>query len=1288
MAIDEDSATALSGASTGASLDLDSTGAITDDGTATLTIGALADFAGTSITVNDAGHTFGTLTFNSAGAVEIAEADGMDIVGVNTGASAKNLDSGGALSDAGATSTTITGLGDFAGTSITLGTAGAGAPTFNTGTLTFNSAGAVAIDEDSGMDIVGVNTAGSADLDSTAAISDAGATSITIGALGDFAGTSIALGGGTFNTGTLTFNSAGAVAIDEDSGMDIVGVNTAGSADLDSTAAISDAGATSTTIAGLGDFAGTSIALGGGTFNTGTLTFNSAGAVVIAEDSSMDIVGVNTAGSADQDSTAAISDAGATSITIGALGDFAGTSIALGGGTFNTGTLTFNSAGAVVIAEDSSMDIVGVNTAGSADQDSTAAISDAGATSITIGALGDFAGVTGVALGGGTFNTGTLTFNSAGAVVIAEDSATVLAGVSTGASLDLDSTAGISDDGTADLTIGALADFAGTSIAVDDNTHNFGTLTFNSAGAVALTEASATVLAGSNTAATLTLTGAGITDTGNVIVTGVTTLAAGANAITLDSATNDFQDVLNATNSAGNITIHDANDLTIGTATVGGNLVLNIDQGGNNTSTLDLSGATLTIGGTASAFDGQGTDDTLLAPNTANTWVFTGVNSGTFNLGGEAGTFSDFANITGGSNTDSFNFTTGSISSNIDGGSGVVNDTLSYAGGPAATIVLTAVGTNDGFRGRATSISGTFDNIDTLVGSANTDSIKGINANATWNVDNSTFTSTNVLTFSALENLFGGTNDDTFNIVADHSGNITDLLGGNDTINFKVGTLTGDTNLGSGNNIYDFNGGTHTGNVRVVGNDVWNHVNGVPLGGVVRGEGNLTIPNAVTPSDLVIGAGGLILPTLTGFTGHLIIGGSIDTPDLPLDGNKIVNVNTGLLTVNSNVTTGSNITLMGQNVDLDANIIAGGLGAAAGGKQLVIIAAGDGSGDAATGNITGVQIPTNIKAGNIIWITATNVQQPELIEIELDGGDAVVVIADGQEAPQFALFDANAAEADTDLSNFLLLNINVAEFGTVSFSGIGTLNIGQQNLAGNLIGLEQLAFIDVGLFEEDLSLFGVIGSGVALALAQCEEVEGCAPDVTESELEELITALHARIDELEKRLLEAEGADREKIEELLAGYRQELENFEGYKQQLEEYYSGDDDFDDELGEDEAAPPTVGDQIKNLGDVLEIAQRRINWLESLKADAEARAKLTETTGIELTSEAIDAIIEATRQEMNYIERQIQMLKEGTQAMATPLFWAESGDYNNIYNVEYGSSLLNIGIDSLAYNENWY
>ena len=138
------------------------------------------------------------------------------------------------------------------------------------------------------------------------------------------------------------------VAIAEDSAMDIVGVNTAGSATLSSTGALSDAGATSVTVTGLGSFSGTSISLGGGTFNTGTLTFNSAGAVTIAEDSSMDIVGVNTGGTTSLSSTAGISDAGATSVNVGAL-TVNGTSINLGGGTFNATTLNFNSAGAVTI---------------------------------------------------------------------------------------------------------------------------------------------------------------------------------------------------------------------------------------------------------------------------------------------------------------------------------------------------------------------------------------------------------------------------------------------------------------------------------------------------------------------------------------------------------------------------------------------------------------------------------------------------------------------------------------------------------------------------------------------------------------------------------------------------------------------------------------------------------------------------------------------------------------------------------------------------------------------------
>ena len=70
--------------------------------------------------------------------------------------------------------------------------------------------------------------------------------------------------------------------------------------------------------------------------------------------------------------------------------------------------------------------------------------------------------------------------------------------------MDLDSTGAITDDGTADVTVTNLADFAGTSVTVDD-TMNFGSLTFNSAGAVVVAEDSATALSGTSTALSLDL---------------------------------------------------------------------------------------------------------------------------------------------------------------------------------------------------------------------------------------------------------------------------------------------------------------------------------------------------------------------------------------------------------------------------------------------------------------------------------------------------------------------------------------------------------------------------------------------------------------------------------------------------------------------------------------------------------------------------------------------------------------------------------------------------------------
>jgi len=662
-----------------------------------------------------------------------------------------------------------------------------------------------------------------------------------------------------------------------------------------------------------------------------------------------------------------------------------------------------------------------------------------------------------------------------------------------------------------------------------------------------------------------------------------------------------------------------------------------------------------------------------------------GINGDLFGVGGNdvfnfnSGTLSGV--IAGGAGNDTFNMN-GGVAMTLDGQAGV--DSLTFA--TAATITLNALGTSDGFSGTANDV-GAFDNINNVIGSEGADTLVGdFDEGGTFAVTANgagTYTSTNTLTFGATENLVGAGGVDTFDIDAAHTGDLTgidgddiyninaavtgtltDLAGdntinhsanitggittgaGDDTINFNGGSLTGNVAAGAGENTYIFAGGTATGVFTITGNDTWNHVDGVALGSSIIGAGNLTVPNAET-GDLIISASGLNLPNLSGFTGHLIIGGTIDTPDLPFDSDKDIVVNTELLTLDSPIITDADATLLAQDIDLNSNIDAAD-------KQVLLIATGDNSGT--RGNITGVDFETNIRAGNLILVATNNIQQAENIELELGGGDLVVSIGGGAAAPQFRLLDAVAVTPDADLSGFLELEFNVSGVGNMSLNTQANLDVSQANPASNLIGLEQVAFIDTGLFEEDLSLFGVIGEGVALSLAQCEEAEGCAPDVTDEEMDALIADLLVRVEELERRLLEqASSEGRTEIEEILVGYRNELGNYQAYKAQLQEFYAAeeeeDDGFADEFGEE---VDTIESQVATLGGILEVTQRRIDWLEGLKGDPDARARLSEATGIDLTIEALDEIIEATRQEIQFFESQIKLLLEGTEANLDPVF----------------------------------
>jgi len=150
---------------------------------------------------------------------------------------------------------------------------------------------------------------------------------------------------------------------------------------------------------------------------------------------------------------------------------------------------------------------------------------------------------------------------------------------------------------------------------------------------------------------------------------------------------------------------------------------------------------------------------------------------------------------------------------------------------------------------------------------------------------------------------------------------------------------------------------------------------------------------------------------------------------------------------------------------------------------------------------------------------------------------------------------------------------------------------------------------------------------------------------------------------------------------LIAGYQAEVENFIQYRVTLQEYLAveeDDEEFEEDF-EDEPFGAPDADAIQKLGKMLETVNARIQWLESLRGNPEERARLSESTGIELTQEALDAIIEGAKSEGKFIEKQIKLIQEGTEAKieSNPLFIAEAGDHSLAQVISYGPSLLNLG-----------
>ncbi len=110
---------------------------------------------------------------------------------------------------------------------------------------------------------------------------------------------------------------------------------------------------------------------------------------------------------------------------------------------------------------------------------------------------------------------------------------------------------------------------------------------------------------------------------------------------------------------------------------------------------------------------GSSVAGSLTGENTANTWTITGANSGTLNDSTTTLIWSGFSSLTGGTSTDAFVLSGGTLSGSINGGGG--SDTLT---GDNVTNSWTITGANTG---TVTGIGGTFSNIQNLVGGTGND---------------------------------------------------------------------------------------------------------------------------------------------------------------------------------------------------------------------------------------------------------------------------------------------------------------------------------------------------------------------------------------------------------------------------------------------------------------------------------------------------------------------------------------------------------------------------------------
>ena len=568
----------------------------------------------TTVSASGVNVTLNTTTNNFQGAVKIGgvnvtvvDAGAIDL-GASTVSGTYTLTAGGSVTDSGA----------LAITGVTTIDASSGNVTLNTTTNNFQ--GAVKIDGvnvtvvDAGAIDLGASTvSGTYTVTATSGggITNTGVLAITNGATFKVdGGQSISLNQANTFSSTVTFTPLSgtitAVTIRDSNDFELKALTTTGGLTVTAGGAVTNSGTLvipgTTTISASGQ----AVTLGDSSNNFGTTTIT--GANVAITDTNAIILGASTvSGTYSVTAGGAVTNSGTQEITGVTTISASGHNVTLDTATNNFANEVRITGAAVTVVDEDAINLGASTVSGTYSVTAGGAVTQSGALAIT--------GATTISASGHnvTLNTATNNFQGAvgitGATVAVVDAGAIDLGASAvSGTYTVTATSGgdITDSGVLAITNGATFKVAdGRSIILNQASTFSSTVTFiplsGTLAVVTINDSNAFDLKALTLTGDLNVTAGGaVTQSGALAITGATTISASGHNVTLNTATNNFQEAVGITGAT--VAVVDAGAIALGASTVSGTYTVTATSGGGIT---DRGVLTITNGATFKVDSGR-----------------------------------------------------------------------------------------------------------------------------------------------------------------------------------------------------------------------------------------------------------------------------------------------------------------------------------------------------------------------------------------------------------------------------------------------------------------------------------------------------------------------------------------------------------------------------------------------------------------------------------------------------------------------------------------------------------